>query len=821
MPKVGESAVCAHCGLKVLPHLVRPNDDKQFCCSGCRQVYAILNECGLEQYYNLREMEDAKPQSANVSGRGFEDFDDPSFTSKYVKKISETNNTVILYLEGIHCAACVWLVENLPRTNKGLLSIRLDMARAQAVIDWDPSQISLSAIARSLDRVGYLPHPYNLSDVGRLRKEEGRDMLKRLGLATACAINIMVIQAALYAGEYSGIDPRFESFFRWISFLLAIPVVVYSARTFFTAAAGGLMQKVPHMDLPISIAILVGFSYSAVSTIKGFGHIYFDSITALVALLLAGRYIQFQVQRSAMDLSERMRGSTLPDFARKKDQEGNYVETPTDTLKAGDHVEVLVGETIPVDGVIVKGVSEVNNAALTGEAEPLKLESGMPVHAGSINLGSRLEIVTQATGDLTRVGSLMQLVNQAFQKRAPIVQLVDRISKYFVVIVLLLAVLTAMLWSDQPTEIILERVIALLVITCPCALGLATPVAVSVSLSMATKMGIYIKRADVIEHMKSIRRVFIDKTGTITTGEMSVLKFDGNKKEAALVHALESNSNHPIAEALLKALADFADRTLLVESFEEAPGLGIHGVVDGHHVVIGNMRLMEKLEIQWPYIENSNLQKKSKNILTNIYIAIDNTPVTKVVVGDPLRPEALQIVERLKRENWKIDLVSGDHHAAVSRVASLLGLDEDSTHAGVTPEEKLELVNDTMGKNENSGLLMIGDGVNDAAALAASSVGVAVHGGSGASAQAADVVFTRSGLKPLVSLISGTRRTMFVIYRNLLFSLLYNIVGAYLAISGIVDPLFAAVLMPISSLTVILSSILGQSYIRDNRKSPV
>lgn len=822
MTKLGEKAVCTHCGLKVPPHMIRPKDEHQFCCSGCRQVYSILSKCGLEQYYNLREIEGPEPQAAKVSGRGFEDFDDPAFVDKYVKKRSTSNHNVMLYLEGIHCAACVWLVENLQRTHPGLLSIRLDLPRAQALVDWDPSQTTLSAIARSLDRVGYQPHPYNLSDVERLRKEEGRDLLKRLGLAAACSINIMVIQVALYAGEYSGIDPKFESFFRWVSFILAIPVFAYSAKPFFTAALSGLWQRVPHMDLPISIAILVGFTYSAGSTIRGYGHIYFDSITALVALLLAGRYIQFQAQRKAMDLSERMRGATLPDFARRIDEKGQSLEVPSDTLKGGDRIEVLPGECIAVDGVIASGSSSINDAALTGEAEPLKVEAGMPVHAGSINLSSRLEIVVQATGELTRIGSLMRLVDQAFSSRAPIVQLADRLSRYFVLAVLLLAAFTALFWSTQSVEVMLERVIALLVITCPCALGLATPVAVSVSLSMATKAGIYIKHADVIERMKSIKRVFIDKTGTLTTGEMSVLEFSGNDEVAAWVHALESHSSHPIAAAFLRSFADLSDPELSVDRIDERPGFGISGEVAGHHLAVGNMRLMEELNVEWPDEEGLEEWKNPDQILTRIYFAVDGLASAKATIGDPLRPEAMQIIERLKSENWRIDLVSGDHRAAVLNVAEKLGLAEAGIHAGVGPEEKLALVNQAVrdsGESKDPNLLMIGDGVNDAAALAAASVGVSVHGGSGASAQAADVVFTRPGLEPLISLISGTRRTMSVIHRNLLFSLMYNLVGAILAITGIVDPLVAAILMPISSLTVILSSVLGQRYAQDYRKS--
>jgi Cu2+-exporting ATPase len=807
---------CDHCGLEVPSALVRQGEPQQFCCSGCRQVHDLIHAGGYDQYYRLVEQQRGVLEPASVSGRAFDDFDDPGVQGACTDATGAGPMRSRLYLEGVHCAACVWLVERLPEVVPGLTTVRLNLASSVAEVVWQPGQTSLSAVGRALDALGYTPHVHRADEVREARRAEDRAQLVKLGVAAACAMNLMFLHGALYAGEYQGMATPYEVFFRWLSLAVSVPVMFFSARPFFHTALTGLRNRVVHVDLPIALALAVAWSYGAWNTLVGAGPLYFDSLAALVAALLGARQVQRAAQRTALERADSLRGVAFVEFARKLAGEGPDVtalEVPVAALTEGDRVEVRSGELVPVDGVVLVGRSSIDNAVLTGESTPVAVREGDVVSAGATNLGARLVVRVAAAGSATRVGALFAIVQEALAHRPAVLQWTDRVAKGFVFAVLGLSVVTGLAWAHAGVTVALERVVALLVITCPCALGLATPVAVAVGLMRAARAGIFVKNPDVLQRLRRVDTVLLDKTGTLTVGRAALSDWLGDDGARELAVALEAESSHPVAVAFRESSRLPVRVAREVSGAREAAGLGITGVVDGRALAVGNRELVDREGAHVPdafAVHASGLLARG---LSPVYVAVDGEVAGVGGVGDPLRDDARVTLDALRRLGVRPRIVSGDHPAVVARVAEALGVPQADARGGLTPEDKRDLVAKLTADPTRAGaVVMVGDGVNDAAALALADVGVAVLGGSGASIAAADVVLTREGVAPLLEILRGSRRVLAVIRRNLAFSLLYNLVSAALALAGLVGPLLAAVLMPISSLAVVLSSTLTPTF---------
>src|SRR6266542_785820 len=462
---------CAHCGLPVPAAQIEESATRQFCCAGCRTVHAVIHEHGLERYYALRASAGRAGAPARSSGRSYAELDDAGFRSRACRVTADGLLGTELYLEGVHCSACVWLVERLPR----LL----------------PGAVTLSAVARRLDSLGYAPHPCRGLEAQAVRRREDRAMLARIGVAGAAAGNVMAIAFALYGGMLDGMEPEFAALFRWASFLVALPAMVWGGGVFFKGAWTGLRAGALVMDLPISLGLLAGFLHGAVNTARGGGEVYFDSVTALIFLLLVGRYLQRRQQRAAADAAELI-ASLAPSRARLIEG-GQAREVPLEALVPGVLVEVRAGDLVPADGVIVSGRSILDVSLLSGESRPATVRPGERIHAGTLNLASRLEMRVEGAGEDTRVGRLMKLVEEHARRRAPIVQLADRISGHFVAVVLVLAAATLGLWLWLDPARAVDHAVAVLIVTCPCALGLATPLAMSAALGQAARRGLLIK----------------------------------------------------------------------------------------------------------------------------------------------------------------------------------------------------------------------------------------------------------------------------------------------------------------------------------------
>ena len=744
----------------------------------------------------------ATAQPARTTARKYQEFDEPVFHDLYCRATPDGVQAVELYLEGVHCAACVWLIEKLPRVLPGVIESRLDMRRALVWIRWDATQVQLSQIARVLDSLGYPPHPAQDVRSREIRRQEEHRFLIRIGVAAACTGNVMTLAFALYGGAFSGIEAEYSRLFRWSSMLFALISLAWPGSLFFRGAWAALRTRTAHLDLPIALALAGGGIAGTINAVLDRGEIYFDSLTMLVFLLLVGRWLQRRQQHQANNALELL-FSLTPASARRVDGE-RIDEIPIEAVRPGDVVEVLAGDSIPVDGIILAGESAVDRSLLTGESAPQTVGPSSEVHAGTVNLLAPLRVRTAVVGMETRVGNLMRLVEQHGRTRAPIAQFADRQAGRFTVAVVCLAACTFCFWLWRDTPHAIDHAVAVLIVACPCALGLATPLALTVALGRAAQQRILIKGGEVLEALAGRGVIFLDKTGTVTEGRMEVVSWSGDESLRHPVAALERHSAHPIARALAAGpdgeLANGVDATLAVTDVQQTPGGGIRGRIGGQCLTVGSVAFMRSQGVPTDAHFESLACAAVASGATPIIVSLDGQCVAVAGVADPVRKDVPSALAELQALGWRVRLLSGDHSGVVAAVARQLGIAAENAIGDVTPEDKTRWVRKA---GETEPVVMVGDGVNDAVALAAATVGIAVHGGAEASLRAAHVYLGRPGLAQVVELIRAARRTMRAIYLSFIVSSCYNLVGASLAAAGLIGPLTAAVLMPLSSFTVL------------------
>lgn len=851
LSRAGTEVACTHCGLPVPRGLVEPDADAQFCCGGCRAVYETIRRCGLDRYYAICDAPVRVPAAPPRSD--YAAFDDAAFIARHVARQAPLPppgrpvHTIDLHVERAHCAACVWLLERLPRVQPGVRSARLDIRRKTLRIEWDPEATELSTIAERLDALGYPPAPCTERDVDRARRRESREHLVRVGVAGACAGNAMLIAFALYGGMFSGMDETHRVLLRGASLLITLVAVAWPGRVFFSGAIASLRAGALHMDVPVAVALGLGTVWGAVNTVRGTGEVYFESLTTVVFLLLIGRWIQHRQHCTAHEAVERLYDLT-PAQARVIGDDGHVRTVAARTLTRGDRVELRAGDSVPADGTIVEGTSAFDLSMLTGESRPVTLAPGAPAHAGTTNLSARVVLRTERTGAETRLGRLATLIEDLASGRPPIVRLADRLAQRFVRVVLVLAAATCGLWLVVDPAQAVEHTIALLIVTCPCALGLATPLAVVAAIGRAAREGMMVKGGAVLERLARPGPrggiVLLDKTGTLTEGTTRLVRWDGDHDARALAAAVERHAAHPAARALVADLS--GDRRLLVVhatlpalELAGAPGAGgvacttmahaapqaqdvvvtsrgAHGTVGARMVVVGAPDFVrEHGTSPMPRALECAEHECTAAALTPVLVAVDGHVVAVAGLGDPVREDAADAVAALRRLGWTVGVLSGDHPSVVASVADRVGVDADRREGGATPERKVEAIR--AARDEFDTVVMVGDGVNDAAALTAADVGIAVSGGAEASLRAADVFLQHPDLTGIASLIRGSGRTVGVIRRNLFASLFYNAVTGSLAVAGVINPLIAAAIMPLSSLTVVTLSFRSRTFDGETR----
>ena len=785
---------CSHCGLEAAPGDARTLDGELYCCAGCETAASIIRQSGLMGFYALP---DRITRRVSVSGRSFAEFDHEAFRAAHVSRRADGLSEIALYLEGVHCASCVWLVERMPMAVPGAIQAELDVTRALARLTWDPQVTTLSALARTLDQLGYRPHPYRGRRADEARRAEERAMLTRIGVAGAIAMNVMAISLALYSGLFGGMEREFERYFRWISLVLVLPAVLWPGRIFFTSAWQALRAGGLHMDVPIALALGAGVVQGTINTVRDSGPIYFDAVSTLILLLLVGRYLQHRAQRTAADAAALL-GALAPATARLIDPaSGAISEIPTEAVVPGMELEVRAGDTLAADGVVVRGDSALDLALLTGESRPVTVHAGDSVFAGTVNLSAALVVRVEQAGADSRLGRLLRDVEQGARERAPVVLFADRMAGWFVAVVLALAATTVALWWTRDSAAAVNNAIALLVVTCPCALAMATPLAFTVAIGRAAARGILIKGGHALESLTGKGTLFVDKTGTLTEGRLALEEWRGDDTVRGLVLAAERRSRHPVAAAFALAWPEVAAPE--AADVRETLGAGVEARVGRHRVRVGRP--------SW-VLGRTVLDDSTR---TTVLVEVDGAVVGRAGFGDPLRPEARSAVAALQEAGWQVRILSGDATAVVDHVAAALGLDARESEGGATPERKREAV---LAARAFGPVVMVGDGVNDAAAISSATVGIAVRGGAEASMAAADVYLAQGGIAALRDLLDGAHRTTHVVRRNMAIALGYNAVAVTLAMLGLLDPIVAAILMPVSSVTAIVGAWRSRTFSR-------
>lgn len=807
-----QTVECEHCGLPV-PLALRIEDaDFQFCCGGCEIAYETIRGCGLEDYYALRDRARSDRKSARGAGDAYKSYDADAFQARYASTTEAGYRSIDFRLEGVHCAACVWLVERLPHVATGVVDSRLSLGSSRARIVWDPAQTSLSTIAQQLDRFGYAPHPARDASAHAARSQGERSRLVRMAIAGALAGNNMLIAVALYAGVFEGIDPAHARLFRWLSMAIGWLSLVWPGMTFFRGAWSALRARAANLDQPIALALAVGALAGTVNVVLDRGEVYFDSLSTLVFLLLVGRFLQARQQRWA----EEAVGLTLsmtPDSCHVV-RDGILCEEPSESLENGDEVEVRPGELMPADGVVASGSSAMDQSLLTGESRPTAVTLGDPVYAGAQNVASTLRVIVGAVGETTRVGKILRLVEDGLAEKPPIVQFADRVAGWFVVVMSATALVNLSWWSATVgLSAGIESTVALLIVACPCALGLATPLTMAVAIGNGSRRGMLIKSAAVLERLAGVSpkapgQLFVDKTGTLTSGRLRVERWIGDDRLLRWVAAAEADSPHPIGRALVEAFGpvDANDTSQLIDR-TEFHGRGVRARIPLGDLLIGSPGFADSEGVVIDAAIADGIEQAESHRHTVVFVAIDGRALGAVALSDELHPDSQEQIAWLCRAGWRTEILSGDAAGPVRQVAAGVGLADEAAHATISPEGKLQRVREATAVVDHPTVVMVGDGVNDAAALAAADVGVAVHGGAEASLAAADVYLLEPGIGKLAELIQLGRSTMHVTRRNLVISLSYNVVAVALAMGGAITPFVAALLMPLSSLTVLASAV--------------
>jgi Cu2+-exporting ATPase len=822
-----------------------PTEPEQFCCAGCRAVYQTLHTCGLEAYYRLRETA-GKP--VRQSGSKFVSFDTPAFSNLYVRDAGNRIATVDLVLEGVTCAACVWLVERLPRVIPGVIECRLSLRQATVRVSWNSGQVKLSQIAEALDRLGYTPHPAKGISRNDLHRRQGRKLMVNLAIAGAIMGNCMLVAFALYSGRFGRMEPIYQQFFRRLSAILGMTSLALPGAVFFRSAISALRVRRINLDVPIAMALLVGGTAGAVNVILNRGEIYFDSLSVLVFLLLVGRFLQFRQQRYADDAVELL-FSLAPATCTVVRDNGAIEEIPIEALGVGDLIEVKSGDVVAADGVVEAGASNILQALLTGESAPVAVGVGAQVFAGSQNQGAALRVRVTSIGENSRMGKLMRIVERGVAEKPAIVQFADRVGAWFVAIISLAAAGTFFFWARTSVSLAIDHSVALLIVTCPCVLGLATPLTLAMTIGQLARRDILVKSGAAIERLSAGGHLLLDKTGTLTNGRLEVVEWQGPEELKPAIAKLERQSQHPVARALVEAFAT-AESSSFPLSRYTGGGLGwgwIHqsaGISpkqlesETKEYVLsaiedygdGGLRanLLDRqtgsqqlIHIGSPvYIARSSVSEDSEFRrqchklehagLTVVLVALNHVVVGFAALGDRVREDSATAIDSLRKARWSPEILSGDAKPVVASVAKAAGVRSTSAFGQMTPEKKLRFVRE---RRKTAPVVMIGDGVNDAAALASADVGIAVHGGAEASLAAADIYIATPGITPVADLVNCARKTMGVIRRNLMISLAYNLLAGSLAAAGKMNPLICAILMPLSSATVLTIAIASVRHI--------
>jgi len=794
---------CFHCGLPVPENssyfIEIKGKEQSMCCPGCQAVAKAIVDGGLTSFYEHRT--EISPTARAALPDVLDQltlYDKPELQKTFVSVDDKNIKQASLILEGIVCAACVWLNERHISALKGVVEFRVNYSTHRARVRWDDSQVKLSDILQAISAIGYLAHPFDAGRQEAVYKKERSTALKRLAVAGLGAVQVMMLAVALYAGDYSGMDAGLENFMRWVSLFIATPVVFYSAKSFFSSAWRDLKAHQLGMDVPVSLAIGLAYAASCWATVNQSGQVYFDSVTMFTFFLLAGRFLEMGARQKAGQAAEEL-VKLLPAMAIRVTSQGDETVAVSE-LSCGDKVRVKPGDSIPADGVIIEGRSSINESLLTGESHPLGKTINEKVIGGTVNIESPLLIEVQKVGEDTVLASIQRLLDRAQVEKPGIAKMADRVAAYFVAFLLVLVSAVAAWWWQHDPDQAFWIAISLLVVTCPCALSLATPAAMTAATGSLTRLGVLTTRGHALETLANVTQIVFDKTGTLTKGQLALestclVSTLTEQQSLNIAAALELGSEHPVAKVFLQNAS--IKNSLSAKEIQAIPGQGVSGLIDDVQYRLGCAAYVADV------FDADKISLDKTQHATEIFLANDKELLAVFFLSDQLREQALESVQALKALGKKVWLVSGDNEAAVLHVASQM--DISNTRHSMKPEDKLEVIHELQQQGEV--VAMIGDGVNDAPVLAAAQVSIAMGGGTQLAQASADMVLLSEHLPHLVDAVKMAKRSINIVRQNLAWALAYNVLALPLASMGYIAPWMAAIGMSASSLVVVLNAL--------------
>ena len=792
---------CFHCGLPVTEsyHATVGGAEHDFCCLGCQAVCCAIFEAGLQGYYQ-RTPEGVLLAPPPEPPKDIDIYDLDEVQQEFITRTGDLRD-IHLLVEGIHCPACVWLIERVMLREPGVQSANVNLTAKRIHLRWDSRRNKLSSLIRALARIGYSAVPYDPENAEGVIKKANRSMLFRLFFAGFAMMNMIWISIALYSGADKG---EFRDFFHWMGFALATPTLLYAGYPFYRGAIGGMRVGRLTMDLPIAIGLSVTYAYSTyiTATANKIGEVYFDTVTNLIFVILIGRYLEGMFRHQALSATKRL--MELQPRVATVMLDGREQITPTRGVRLGDHVLIKPGYKVPVDGIVLEGHSAVDESMLSGESVPVSKSIGAKVSAGTLNTSGALLVEVSSTLQNTTLAKIIRLVEEAQASKAPIQRMADTIVPWFVLVTLICAALTFFIWQRDSFELALMAATSVLIITCPCALGMATPMSVAVASGLGAKHGILIKNGLVLETLSKVTHFVFDKTGTLTEGRMSVAHMRTAPDFAAqdilrIAAAVERYSEHATARAIVAEARQLNFRDVAVQGFHASAGLGVQADVDGKSVLLGSIEWLVRNGIT----PNAGLQAEALKLedeaMSCVHCALGTAHVAVFALADKLREDAPQLVNELRAAGIGMTLLSGDRRAVAVAIARQLG--GMDVIAEVLPQDKDQEIQRLQQRGEV--VAMVGDGVNDAPALIRADVGIALGSGTDVSVESADIVLMHNELDKVRLATLLSRRTLLTIKQNIGLSFMYNLIMVPLAMMARVDPLVAAITMPISSLVVI------------------
>ena len=784
---------CTHCHLEFDESVMIKEDDKFFCCSGCQGVYHLLSDEGLESFYEKAGSTTLSPPTHQLDDTS--SFDSKSFHDKYVNIDQDGFSEVSLIIEGIHCSACVWLNEKALHKMEGVIEANINFTNNKATIVWASHVVKLSQIIEMIRSIGYNAFAYDASSQENHANKERKSYYLKMAVAIFASMNIMWIAVAQYAGYFTGITQEVKTILNIAEGILATPVLFYSGWVFFRGAYYGLKTKTVNMDLLVATGATLTYIYSLYITVAQDGEAYFDSVSMIITFVLIGKFLEVLSKKNvadALDIIGKNIASEVKVF-----KNNSIVLTKLEEVTVGDIIVVASGERVLLDGEILKGSGYFDESNLTGESEPIDKIIGDNVISGTVSIDADIHFKATKDFEHSTLSNLVTLLESAINKKPKIQQMANKLSEHFSSAILLLSFITFIFWWIWPHSFDVSFMvgISVIVIACPCALALATPVATLVGLTLGAKRGILFKEAAQLETMAKVDTLVLDKTGTLTVGKPEVVNAKIYKESYMdILYSLVSLSNHPISKSIRDYLK--INNNIDVKPFDRYVHVfsqGVKGEINGLEILGGNQKLLE----------NNGVKFKIDSLNTLFYFAVNKEVIAVYELKDKIKENAKEIISNIKNKGIDVIMLTGDNEFIANTVANEVGI--KSVYSSQSPEDKSNFISDLHDKG--SKVVMVGDGVNDILALARADISIVMGSGSDIAIDVGDIVLLDDSLKSLGDAFKISNTTYGLIKQNLGISLVYNAITIPLAMAGFVIPLVAAISMSVSSLLVVGNSI--------------